>query len=90
MGQDVHNKSQLDNIVGSLWQARQESSGSSLGNQVGDCRGVRFGIVAAIGCRTGAKVVESRIGVVSKTIISNIYNGEMISSQCSTTYRRIS
>ena len=34
VGQDVHNKSQLDNIVGSLWQARQESSGSSLGNQV--------------------------------------------------------
>ncbi|XP_023349146.1 AT-rich interactive domain-containing protein 3A isoform X2 [Eurytemora carolleeae] len=33
VGQDVHNKSQLDNIVGSLWQARQESSGSSLGNQ---------------------------------------------------------
>jgi hypothetical protein len=30
----MHNKSQLDNIVGSLWQARQESSGSSLGNQV--------------------------------------------------------
>ena len=24
----------LDNIVGSLWQARQESSGSSMGNQV--------------------------------------------------------
>ncbi len=24
----------LDNIVGNLWQARQESSGSSLGNQV--------------------------------------------------------
>ena len=31
----LHNKSQLHNIVGSLWQARQESSGSSLGNQVG-------------------------------------------------------
>jgi len=29
----LHNKSQLHNIVGSLWQARQESSGSSLGNQ---------------------------------------------------------
>ena len=28
-------KSNLDNIVGSLWQARQESSGSSVGNQVG-------------------------------------------------------
>ena len=27
-------KSNLDNIVGSLWQARQESSGSSVGNQV--------------------------------------------------------
>jgi len=26
-------KSNLDNIVGSLWQARQESSGSSVGNQ---------------------------------------------------------
>jgi len=24
----------LDNIVGNLWQARQESSGSSMGNQV--------------------------------------------------------
>ncbi len=34
VGQEMHNKSQLDNIVGSLWQARQESSGSSLGNQV--------------------------------------------------------
>ena len=34
VGQDVHNKSQLDNIVGTLWQARQESSGSSVGNQV--------------------------------------------------------
>ena len=29
-----HTKSNLDNIVGSLWQARQESSGSSVGNQV--------------------------------------------------------
>ena len=28
-------KSNLDNIVGSLWQARQESSGSSRGDQVG-------------------------------------------------------
>merc|ERR1719223_2444019 len=28
-----HTKSNLDNIVGSLWQARQESSGSSVGNQ---------------------------------------------------------
>ena len=27
-------KSNLDNIVGSLWQARQESSGSSRGDQV--------------------------------------------------------
>lgn len=27
-------KSTLDNIVGNLWQARQESSGSSQGNQV--------------------------------------------------------
>ncbi len=27
-------KSSLDNIVGNLWQARQESSGSSMGNQV--------------------------------------------------------
>jgi hypothetical protein len=34
VAQEMHNKSQLDNIVGSLWQARQESSGSSLGNQV--------------------------------------------------------
>lgn len=31
-----HTKSNLDNIVGSLWQARQESSGSSVGNQVAD------------------------------------------------------
>ena len=30
----VASKSNLDNIVGSLWQARQESSGSSMGNQV--------------------------------------------------------
>ena len=30
----VASKSNLDNIVGSLWQARQESSGSSVGNQV--------------------------------------------------------
>ena len=29
-----HTKSNLDNIVGSLWQARQESSGSSRGDQV--------------------------------------------------------
>ena len=28
----------LDNIVGSLWQARQESSGSSMGNQVRERR----------------------------------------------------
>ena len=34
VGSDVHTKSNLDNIVGSLWQARQESSGSSVGNQV--------------------------------------------------------
>ena len=27
-------KSALDNIVGNLWQQRQESSGSSVGNQV--------------------------------------------------------
>jgi hypothetical protein len=27
-------KSALDNIVGNLWQTRQESSGSSVGNQV--------------------------------------------------------
>merc|ERR1719384_2261758 len=33
VGSDVHTKSNLDNIVGSLWQARQESSGSSVGNQ---------------------------------------------------------
>jgi len=31
---DSVTKSNLDNIVGSLWQARQESSGSSAGNQV--------------------------------------------------------
>ena len=34
VGSDVHTKSNLDNIVGSLWQARQESSGSSVGAQV--------------------------------------------------------
>ena len=38
VGQDVHSgkggAGALDNIVGSLWQARQESSGSSVGNQV--------------------------------------------------------
>merc|ERR1719326_1891387 len=33
VGSDVHTKSNLDNIVGSLWQARQESSGSSVGAQ---------------------------------------------------------
>merc|ERR1712227_617414 len=33
VGNDVHTKSNLDNIVGTLWQARQESSGSSVGNQ---------------------------------------------------------
>ena len=31
--QDIVTKS-LDNIVGNLWQQRQESSGSSAGNQV--------------------------------------------------------
>jgi len=31
--QDLVTKSNLDNIVGTLWQARQESSGSSVGNQ---------------------------------------------------------
>ena len=30
----VSAKSALDNIVGNLWQQRQESSGSSVGNQV--------------------------------------------------------
>ena len=35
-----HTKSNLDNIVGSLWQARQESSGSSVGNQVAAARHV--------------------------------------------------
>merc|ERR1719474_262823 len=33
VGNDVHTKSNLDNIVGTLWQARQESSGSSRGDQ---------------------------------------------------------
>jgi len=33
VAESLVNKSNLDNIVGSLWQQRQESSGSSLGNQ---------------------------------------------------------
>jgi hypothetical protein len=74
VGQEMHNKSQLDNIVGSLWQARQESSGSSLGTQVRERFKfwLEFQVVAEIQMLAGTQIWREYNKFLAESFISKL------------------